>query len=87
MTGLLIEGIPPGITDLGTPAVLAVIALLVITDKLVWHTRLKTSEARVQRLEEMLWASIGVAERATAGAEVTSDVLSKLPGPGARESA
>ncbi|MDP9820375.1 hypothetical protein [Nocardioides massiliensis] len=70
------------VAQLSTPAVLAVIALLVITDKLVWHTRLKRAEKRVEKLEEMLLSALGVAERTTVGAEVAHKVIEQLPDPG-----
>ncbi len=68
--------------QLSTPAVLAVIALLVITDKLVWHTRLRRAEQRVEKLEGMLLSALGVAERTTVGAEVAHKVIGHLPDPG-----
>lgn len=61
--------------------VLVVIALLVITDKLVWHSRLEKAEKRVERLEGMLDRALGVSERSVVGAEVAADVVSKLPDP------
>lgn len=76
----MIEGFSVDLLDqLGFFGVLATGALLVITDKLVWHTRLKKAEARVERLEAMLWDSIGVSSRATETAEVTSQLVQNLP--------
>ena len=70
------------LADLSGPAILAVVAGLVITDKLVWHKRLSKAEARVEKLEGMLLSALGVAERTTVGAEVAHKVIEHLPDPG-----
>lgn len=75
----MIEGIP--IVEFTGPAALALVALLVITDKLVWHTRLKAAERRADRWESIALSSLGVAEKLTVQAEVTNDLLAKLPDP------
>ncbi len=70
------------LADLSGPAILVAIAVLVITDKLVWHTRLRRAEQRVEKLESMLLSALGVAERTTVGAEVAHKVIGHLPDPG-----
>ena len=75
-----------GIADLTGPAVVVLIALLVITDKLVWHTRLDKAEKRAERWESIALRGLGVAEQLTVHAEVTNEVLANLPDPqGQRE--
>lgn len=69
--------------DYTGPAVLAFIALLVITDRLVWHTRLRQQEERAARWERIALDALGVAKTLTVQSEVTNDVLSRLPDPGA----
>lgn len=65
--------------------VLIAIAILVITDRLVWHTRLHAAEARADRWEsialEALTMSANVSVKA---AEVSSEVLAHLPDPTGR---
>ena len=64
----------------GTVGVLCVIALSVITDKLVWHTRLKKAEARADRWESVaLEALTAGAQAGVRAAEVTVDVVSAIP--------
>jgi hypothetical protein len=66
--------------DLTVVGVVVSLAMLVITDRLVWHTRLKAETARADRWEDI--ALKALATGASAGvraAEVTSEVLSKLP--------
>lgn len=67
---------------LGTFTVLIAVALAVITDKLVWHTRLKKAEARADRWETVaLDALIAGAQAGVKAAEVTAEVVSALPTP------
>jgi len=66
----------------GSVVVLALIALAVITDKLVWHTRLKKAEARADRWEAVaLGALSGPAQAGVRAAEVAVGVVSSLPDP------
>lgn len=67
---------------LGAVTTLVIVALAIITDKLVWHTRLKSAEARATR-----WEGIAI-EALTAGAqagihaaEATVEVISAIPDP------
>lgn len=62
--------------------VLSAIALSVITDKLVWHTRLKKAEARADRWEAIaLEALTAGAQAGVKAAEVTAEVVSAFPDP------
>lgn len=65
--------------DLTGPAGIVLVALLVITDKLVWHKRLEKETARGDRWESIALQSLGVAEKLTVQAEVTNDVLAAFP--------
>lgn len=63
--------------------ILAAVALSVITDKLVWHTRLKAAEARADRWEAVaLNALTAGAQAGVKAAETAVDVVSALPDPG-----
>jgi len=66
-----------------TPAAIVVaFALAVITDKLVWHTRLKTANDRADRWEKIaLEALTAGAQAGIRAAEVTVDVVGSLPDP------
>lgn len=67
----------------GLVGVLIIVALGVITEKLVWHTRLKTAEARADRWERIALDALAVGAKAgVKAAEVTADVVSALPDPG-----
>lgn len=71
--------------DIGALTILIAIALAVITDKLVWHTRLKRAEARAERWEQLaLEALTSSAQASVAAAEVTADVVRALPDPARR---
>lgn len=76
----MIDGIP--VAEITGPAALALVALMVITDRLVWHTRLKAAEARADKWEGIALRAVGVAETLTVHGEVANDVLTKLPDPG-----
>lgn len=66
-------------------SVLALVALAVITDKLVWYKRLEKSEARADRWEKIALDALRTgAQAGVAAAEVAADVVSALPDP-ARE--
>lgn len=69
----------------GVVSVIVVMGLLVITDKLVWHKRLKAAEARADRWEQIALTSLGVAEKLTVHAEVSNEVLTRLPDPALEE--
>lgn len=76
-------GIPlTGIDRVGTVAILGVIAVLVIMDKLVWHTRLKKETERADRWEGIaLEAMRSGAVAGIRAAEVAVNVVSAIPDP------
>jgi hypothetical protein len=84
MFGIAVD---PG--KVSTFAVLVVMALAVITDKLVWHTRLKKAEDRADRWEQIaLEALTAGAQAGVKAAEVAVGVVSAIPDPqGERDSA
>lgn len=68
--------------SVSTLTVLSLVALSIITDKLVWHTRLKKAEARAERWEQV--AVQALTAGATAGvhaAEVAVGIVSSIPDP------
>jgi hypothetical protein len=68
--------------QIGMVTVLVLVAVAVITDKLVWHTRLKNAEARADRWEQIaLDALTAGAVAGVRAAEVAADVVSALPDP------
>jgi len=61
---------------------LVIIAIAVITDKLVWHTRYKAETARADRWERIaLDALTGPAQAGVRAAEVAVGVVSNIPDP------
>lgn len=68
--------------ELSLTAVLVGVAIAVITDKLVWHTRLKAAEKRADRWERIaLNALTAGAQAGVMAAEVAADVVSAFPDP------
>lgn len=68
--------------QLGTVVVLLTVAVAVITDKLVWHTRLRHAQQRADRWERIaLDALLSGAQAGVKAAEVTADVVNALPTP------
>lgn len=64
----------------GTIGIVLFIAGLVITDRLVWHTRLKLAEARADRWEKVALDALQTGARSgVRAAEVSHEVLSRLP--------
>lgn len=85
----LLGVLPSGDTLDGLTAagVLMLVAFGVITDKLVWHTRLKKAEARAERWEKVALESLAAGALAgVKAAEVTVDVVSNLPDPARQRS-
>lgn len=73
--------------NLTAVVVLSAVALSVITDKLVWHTRLKKAEARAERWEAIALEALNFgAQVGVKAAEVTTEVIAAFPSP-ARPSA
>jgi hypothetical protein len=80
-------GIPlPVFNSIGIVGLWGVVALMVITRRLVWHTDLRRAEARADRWEGVALKLLGVSEKLTVSAEVASAVLSTLPDPGSEQS-
>lgn len=77
----MIEGIP--VMEVTGPAALVVVALMVITDKLIWHTRLAKVEKQRDDWQAMALRALGVADKMTVHAEVANEIVSKLPDPAA----
>lgn len=77
------EGIPWGaLNQLGAAATLSLVALLVITDKLIWHRRLRAVEAERDQWRGVALQALGVADKMTVHGEVATEVLTRLPDPG-----
>lgn len=71
-----------GIDRLGAVAVLAIVAGLVITNKLVWHTQLKREVARGDRWEKIALEALTLGAAAgVRAAEVAVGVVAALPDP------
>lgn len=72
----------PALDRIGVVTVLILIALATITDKLVWHTRLKAANQRADRWEKVaIDALTGAAQASVKAAETTLTVVSALPDP------
>lgn len=68
--------------DISLVAVLALVALLTITDRLVWHTRLREANDRADRWEKVALSALASGARAgVRAAEVAVDVVSAMPDP------
>lgn len=71
---------------LSAVVILCAVALSVITDKLVWHTRLKDAEKRAARWEKVaLDALMAGATAGVVAAETAVEVVSNLPDPANRQ--
>lgn len=70
--------------DAGLGSIVVLVVLLILTDKLVWHKRLRVLEKRVERWEGIALTALGVADKLTVQAEVTNEVLTRLPDPAAK---
>lgn len=67
---------------IGAVTTVVLIALAVITEKLVWHSRLKAAEERAARWERIALEALQSGARAgVKAAEVTVGVVSALPDP------
>lgn len=66
----------------GAIGVILFVCGLVITDRLVWHTRLKSAEARADRWERLALEAMRTGTQAgVRTAEVATEVLSRIPEP------
>jgi len=75
-------GALPSLDRLGAVSIPILIALSVITDKLVWHTRLKKAEADRDKWQTIaIEALTGPAQAGVRAAEVAVGVVSALPDP------
>ncbi len=75
----------PTIDRMGAMGTLIIMAILVITDKFVWHTRLKAAETRADRWEAIaIDALTAGAQAGVQAAEVAVGVVSALPDPQGR---
>lgn len=72
----------PMLDRVGAVAVLLLVAIAVITDKLVWHTRLKQERDRADRWETVALEALSAgAQAGVKAAEVTVDVVTAMPDP------
>lgn len=70
------------IDNITSVSILTLVALAVITDKLVWHKRLEKADARADRWEAIaLEALTKGAEAGVRAAEVAVDAVSAIPDP------
>lgn len=67
--------------EISGPAALVIIAVLVITRRLVWHTDVEKLERDRDKWQQIALQSLGVADKLTVQAEVTNEVLTHLPDP------
>lgn len=75
-------GLVEAIDKIGAFTVLILLALAVITDKLIWHTRYKAANDRADRWERIaLDALTGPAQAGVRAAEVAVGVVSNIPDP------
>lgn len=74
------------IKDISLTAFVVSMALLVITDKLVWHKRLSKAEERADKWERIAWEALTTgAQAGVTAAEVAAGVVSALPDPSAKK--
>jgi hypothetical protein len=79
----VLDGIPIALLNgLGGMALWTLIGYLMLTDRLVWHTRLNKEIARGDKWEGIALRALGVAEKMTVHAEVANEVLTAIPVPG-----
>lgn len=72
----------PAIDRIGAVGTLILIAVMVITDKLVWHTRLAAAEKRADRWEAAALNALTIgAQAGVKAAEAAVDVVTALPNP------
>lgn len=82
-----LTGLP--LSEITGTGVMVVVAWLVITRRLVWHSdledarqeaadRIKSLEDKVDKLQGLLYVALGVATKLTDATELTNEVLTKL---------
>lgn len=70
------------IDNLPAAVVVIIVALGVITDKLVWHTRLKKAEARAEKWERIALRAMASGARAgIEAAETAVEAVKAIPDP------
>lgn len=70
---------------IGAVLVIVSVAVAVITDKLVWHTRLKKAEERAARWEQVALDALSTgAQAGVTAAEIAAEVVGALPDPSRR---
>lgn len=71
--------------DVGATGLLVIVFLSVLTDRLIWHTRLAKVEKERDEWKAHALRALGVADKLTVQGEVTTAIVASLPDPGARE--
>lgn len=79
----MLDTFPPELLNLTGPAALSLIAVLVITRRLVWHTDLREVKTDRDYWKGIALRALGVAEKMTIHAEVASEVLTSAATPAA----
>lgn len=89
----MLDGVPIALLNgLGVVGLWSAIGYLMLTDRLVWHTRLRREHEEWQgrlsreqvdreRWEGIALRALGVAEKMTVHAEVANEVLTAIPTP------
>lgn len=73
--------------DWSATGLLVLVFLSVLTDRLVWHTRLSKVESDRDRWQKVALEALGVADKLTVQGEVTSALVASLPDPATRKDA
>lgn len=76
-------GIP--LENIGAGGLVTLVVLLMLTDRLIWHTRLTKAEADRDRWQETALRALGVADKLTVQGEVTTALVASLPDPASRK--
>ena len=75
----MIEGVP--VVNLGAGGLVTFVVLLILTDRLIWHKRLRQAEAERDEWRRMALESLGITGRVVGHAEVTHKLIERLPNP------
>lgn len=67
--------------DVGATGLLVLVFLAVLTDRLVWHTRLRAVERERDEWKAHALNALGVADKLTVQGEVTTALVQALPDP------
>lgn len=71
----------PSLGDFSAGTFVVLIVLLILSDRLVWHGRLTKVEKQRDRWEGIALTALGVADKMTVQAEVTNEIITRLPDP------